>query len=157
MTVDLEKALSYNYMFRGLPKEALHELAILASLRKYLGGDLLVRQFDSTTDLLLLIEGNAISRTFTGEVVARFGPGSVIGEVAFLDGQKRSANVISVGDSQAIVISSNALWTLMERDKAVGYTIMKNLSVVLCRRLRSMNEFADSASNPLRAGDPARR
>jgi len=149
-TVDIEKALSYNYMFRGLPAEAVRELAMLAELKSYAGGDTMVRQFDSSTDLFVIVDGNAISRTFAGEVVARFGPGSVVGEVAFLDGQKRSANVVAVGDCKAVVISSNALWALMERNSTIGYAILKNLSVVLCKRLRTMNEFADSASSPSR-------
>jgi len=147
---DIEKALSYNYMFKGLPRESVRELAILAQVRDYKGGDTLVRQFDSTTDLLIIMEGNAISRTFAGEVVARFGPGSVVGEVAFLDGQKRSANVVAVGDCKAVVVSSNALWALMDRNSSIGYMVLKNLAIVLCRRLRSMNEFADSASGPHR-------
>ena len=149
-TLDIEESLSYNYMFRGLPQEAVHELAILADLRSFSGGDTMVRQFDSSTDLFVIVEGNAISRTFAGEVVARFGPGSVVGEVAFLDGQKRSANVVAVGECKVVVISSKALWALMERNHAVGYLVLKNLSVVLCKRLRSMNEFADSASGPSR-------
>jgi CRP-like cAMP-binding protein len=137
-------------MFRGLPKEALEKLAGSAEIREYKGGDLLVRQFDSTSDLFLLMEGNAISRTFGGEVVARFGPGSVIGEVALLDRQKRSANVASVGDSRAIMLRADDLWKVMDDDPAIGYQILKNLSTVLCMRLRSMNEFADSAATTVR-------
>jgi len=144
-------------MFRGLPKEALEKLAHVSEFRSFSGGDLLVRQFDSNSDLFILEEGNAISRTFSGEVVARFGPGSVIGEVALLDGQKRSANVCSVGDSKAVVVPAGPLWKLMDENPAIGYMILKNLATVLCRKLRSMNEYADSASNPIRVGEPARR
>jgi CRP-like cAMP-binding protein len=144
---EIAKALSFNYMFRGLPKEALHRLTESAKVKEYNGGDLLVRQFDSSTDVLVLVEGNAISRTFGGEVVARFGPGSVIGEVAFLDRQKRSANVASVGASKAIEVNAHDIWSLMESDPTVGYTVLKNLSTVLCMRLRSMNEFADTAGS----------
>jgi CRP/FNR family transcriptional regulator, cyclic AMP receptor protein len=155
-SVEIAKALSFNYMFRGLSKEALQRLADSAKVKEYNGGDLLVRQFDSSTDVLVLIEGNAISRTFGGEVVARFGPGSVIGEVAFLDRQKRSANVASVGSSKAIVVNSDEIWDMMEGDPVVGYSILKNLSTVLCMRLRSMNEFADTAAS-LVSRDSGRR
>jgi CRP-like cAMP-binding protein len=145
------KSLSFNYMFRGLPKEAVERVAEFTEVHEYKGGELLVRQFDSSGDLFIIVDGNAISRTFSGEVVARFGPGSIVGEVAFLDRQKRSANVASVGDSKAILIKADELWKIMEEDSAIGYTILKNLSQVLCMRLRSMNEFADSASNPMRS------
>lgn len=144
--MDLEKTLSYNYVFKGLSHEQLVILASQALIREYLGGDQLVRQFDQSTDLMILLEGNAISRTFSGEVVAKFGPGSVIGEVALIDGQARSANVVSVGTSKVAVLPSTAVYALMEADPSAGYTIMKNLAGVLCRRLRSMNENADTMS-----------
>ncbi len=143
---EISKALSENFMFRELPKEVLEQISKFAEVKEYKTTDLLVRQFEGSKDVLVLIEGNAISRTFGGEVVARFGPGSVIGEVAFLDGQKRSANVASVGDSKAIVVNSQEIWKLMESNPAVGFTILKNLSTVLCMRLRAMNLFADFAS-----------
>lgn len=155
MSIEVEhelaaKTLSFNYMFRGLSKEAVEKVAEFTEVRDYKGGELLVRQFDSSADLFVIVEGNAISRTFSGEIVARFGPGSIVGEVAFLDRQKRSANVASVGDSKAIRIGADGLWKIMEEDHDIGYMVMKNLSNVLCMRLRSMNEYADSASNPVR-------
>ena len=116
------KALSFNYMFRGLPKEAIDKLVEFTEMREYSGGDLLVRQFDSSSDLFVMLDGNAISRTFGGEVVARFGPGSVVGEVAFLDRQKRSANVASVGDSKALVIKADGFFELKRsRDRRPAF------------------------------------
>ncbi len=142
--LDLPKALAFNYMFRGLSEAKLLELTEFALIKDYLGGDLLVRQFDSSSDVLILLEGKAITKTFSGEVVAHFGPGSVIGEVSLIDGQPRSANVVSVGSSKAAILPAVVIRRLMDENAAVGYRITSNIAQVLCRRIRSMNEHADS-------------
>jgi CRP-like cAMP-binding protein len=105
---------------------------------------------------MILLEGSAITRTFKGEVVAKFGPGSAIGEVALVDRQKRSANVTSVGKSTAAVLPADALWQLLEADPQVGLVVMRRLAAVLCFRLRSMNEYADTAA-PMRGETTARK
>ncbi len=142
--MDLAKTISNNYMFKGVGEAEVQAIADLAQVKEFQGGDQLVRQFDKSSDILIILEGQGITKTFSGEIVSRFGPGSVIGEVALIDGQPRSANVVSVGTSKVAIIPAAAVHKMMESDAKVGYLIVSNIAKVLCMRLRAMNDHADS-------------
>jgi len=141
--MDLAKTLKFNYVFRGVPQPALAGLAASAEIRSYNGGDVLVRQFERSSDLLILLEGAARIKSFTGDTVAEFGPGSMIGEVALIDDQPRSATVIAVGHTQAAVLSGQILRAFLDSDPEIARIVMTNLSMILCKRLRSMNDHLD--------------
>lgn len=150
--VDLAKTLSYNYVFRGLSKDVVAGFASLAAIKDYRGGDVLVRQFDRNTDLFVLLEGEARIKSFAGETIAEFGPGSIIGEISLIDEQPRSATVTAVGDVKAAVIPSEVIRGMMETDPATAVVIVTNICQVLCRRLRTMNVHIDALLPKSEAG-----
>jgi CRP/FNR family cyclic AMP-dependent transcriptional regulator len=139
--MELTKALSYNYVFRGLPKEVVAGIAALAEIRQYLGGDTIVRQFERTTDMYVLLEGSARIKSYSGRTLAEFGPGSVIGEIALIDDEPRSATVVAAGPIRAAVISAQLIRGMMETDPRIANVLVTNICRVLCRRLRTMNAY----------------
>ena len=141
--MDLAKTLSYNYIFRGLKPEVINGLAAMTVIKKFRGGDTLIRQFDNQSDMILVIEGEALIRSFSGELLAEIGPGSIVGEVALIDDQPRSATVVAKGDMTGAVFECNAFRGMLETDPRTAATIYCNLGKVLCRRLRSMNVAVD--------------
>lgn len=147
--MELAKTLSYNYVFRGVRKEALHGLAATADIRVFDGGDVIVRQFETNDDLIVLLSGGAKIKSFSGETVAEFGPGSILGEMSLIDSQPRSATVVACHKTIAAVLSADVLRGMMNDDPEVRATIMTNMSKVLSRRLRTMNERFDEHSKPL--------
>ena len=147
--MDITKTLAYNYVFRGVSKQALATLAMSAEIRTYEGGDVLVRQFERRDDLMVLLEGQALIKSFSGEIVAEFGPGSILGEMSLIDHQPRSATVVACHRTVAAILSADVLRGMMDDDPEVRATIMTNMSMVLSRRLRTMNERFDEHSKPL--------
>lgn len=143
--MELARTLSYNYIFRGLPKEVVAGIAAMAAVRDYMGGDTIVRQFDRSSDLFVILEGYALIKSYRGETVAEFGPGSVIGEVALIDEQPRSASVVARGPVKAAIISKQVLQGMMDTDPETARTLLMNISRVLCRRLRSMNAVVEDS------------
>lgn len=141
--MDLAKTLSYNYIFRGLKPDVINGLAAMTIIKKFRGGDTLIRQFDNQSDMILVLEGEALIRSFSGELLAEIGPGSIIGEIALIDDQPRSATVVAKGDMTGAVFDADAFRGMMETDPRTAATIYCNLSKVLCRRLRSMNVAVD--------------
>jgi len=136
---DLAKTLRYNYIFRGLSRDVIAGIAALADMRNYRGGDVIVRQYDRNSDLIILLDGSARIKSVDDETIAEFGPGSIVGEIALIDEEPRSATVTAVGDVKAAIIPSSQLRAVMDMDPLVGKTIMTNIARVLCRRMRSMN------------------
>jgi CRP-like cAMP-binding protein len=145
-SMDLAKTLSYNYMFRGVPRSTVAYLAAAAQTRRVEGGEVLVRQFDRSDDILVILEGEAVTKTMHGDVLAAFGPGSVIGEMALLDGEARSATVVSKGAARVAVLRGDDIRSAMETDPIAAQAILENLAKVLCRRLRTMNAQMESGA-----------
>ena len=103
---DLAKTLRYNYVFRGLSRDVIAGIAALADMRYYRGGDVIVRQYDRNSDLIILLDGSARIKSVDEETIAEFGPGSIVGEIALIDEEPRSATVTAVGDVKAAIIPS---------------------------------------------------
>lgn len=138
--MELAKILANNYMFRGVPRSFVNTLAAAADVRRYSGGETLVRQFDKGQDLYLILEGEAVTRNFQGDTIARFGPGSVVGEMALVDGSPRSASVVTAGPTTVAIIPGECIEGMLEINSEFGNTLYRNIAKVLCRRLRTMNE-----------------
>jgi len=137
-TLDLARTLGYNFLFRGVPQQHMRALACTAEIRIFSGGDVIVRQFERGDDLYIILTGEASIKSFQGDEMATFGPGSVIGEMALVDEAPRSATVIARGTTEVAVISGNVVRGLL-LDPEIRATVMTNLSRLLSRRLRSMN------------------
>ncbi|MBS1713934.1 MAG: cyclic nucleotide-binding domain-containing protein [Armatimonadetes bacterium] len=135
-----------NPLFKNLTDDQAAALFALASERRVDGGDTVVRQFDRNTDLVLVLEGTAAIRTFSGETVAEVGPGAVLGEVSLVDSEPRSANVVAKGQCKVAVIPSADLRGLLEHDHALKAQVMENLGRILACRLRAANVHLDAAS-----------
>lgn len=73
-------------------------------------------------------------------VIAKFGPGEVIGEFALLDSQPRSADVFALRPSRLLVFEAEALEELAGTDPSIAYRLMRNLARVIVERLRRTNE-----------------
>jgi CRP/FNR family cyclic AMP-dependent transcriptional regulator len=149
---DLTKALRYNYIFRGLSRDVIAGIAALADIRGYRGGDIIVRQYERNSDLIIILEGTARIKSVDEETIAEFGPGSIVGEIALIDDEPRSATVTAVGEVRAAIIPSKQLHAVMDMDPEIGKVIMTNIARVLCRRMRTMN--ASQASHTPRHQHP---
>lgn len=148
--MNLPEALRSNYLFRGL-KEAQQDSVInLAQERAFNGGDVMVRQFDKNSDLIVILSGEARIKTFSGETIAEVGPGSIVGEISLIDDQPRSATVVAVGPTVAAVLPSGSLRGLMAGDPTIKAQLLENIGKVLCQRLRAANIELD-ASMPAKA------
>lgn len=142
-SLNLQKTLARNYVFRGLPDRVLSVIAGLSVNHSFEAGEVIVRRFGKGTNLYVVLEGTAEIESPAG-VLAEFGPGSVIGEISLVDGQTRSATVVARDTVTTALIPIEALRGVIEMDASIGLTIMTNIAEVLCRRLRHMNQHLDA-------------
>jgi CRP-like cAMP-binding protein len=143
--LDVIEAIRFNYLFRGLSKEQIELIGSIVEQRQFDGGETMVRQFDRDTDLMILIMGGAKIKSFSGDVLAEIGPGSVVGEVSLIDDQPRSATVTAVGPTVAAVIPGKKLGELVNADVALKAQLVLNIGKLLCQRLRTANVQLDAA------------
>jgi CRP-like cAMP-binding protein len=143
--MELPQALRDNYLFRGLSAAHIDEILGIASTKTFMGGDQILRQFGRDTDLMVVLKGAALIKTFSGDPIAEVGPGSVLGEISLIDTEPRSATVAAKGECTVAVIPSSGLQNLMRHDIGMRCVMMENLAKVLCQRLRTANVQLDGA------------
>ncbi len=130
-------------VFRGLPKDALDGLAKLAQPRSFEEGAMLMRQGDVSESMYVIIQGKVqVERTdplLRGPLVlAELGPGEIVGELAVLDGEPRSATVTSMEPTQTLELTAPALAITVLQHPEVSRALL----MVLSQRLRTTDQLA---------------
>jgi CRP-like cAMP-binding protein len=136
----LEESIRDSYLAQGFSQEQLEAVYQVAQVKSFEDGEVLLRQFDETRDLYILTSGRAHILTMVGDAISTIKPGMPIGEVSFLDGKPRSVSVISVGPSEAVVLPYHETWGVLRAHPEMELTLLRNISQVLCARLRSANK-----------------
>ncbi len=95
--------------------------------------------------LLLLLEGDVSVETLgdapAGMVaIGVIGAGSIIGEMALLDGAPRSANCVAVSAVQAAGLSRQGLERLIAHHPQVAVKLLIGLATRISERLRALSE-----------------
>ena len=137
--MELKDAIRQSYLVQGLTDEEIQAIISIAEQRTFTGGQTLMRQFERSNDLMVVIDGAARIITPSGEPLADLAPGSVFGEISFLDDAPRSATVISVRNTTVAVIPYNKLREIMQSNAHTELVILRNLTKVLCSHVRLAN------------------
>ena len=74
------------------------------------------------------------------QILYRFLPGALLGEMSFLDGQKRSAGLKVVEDTECLLLSKSSYNDLKSEQPILALLLMENISKSLSRKLRNTNE-----------------
>ncbi|MFN0184435.1 MAG: Crp/Fnr family transcriptional regulator [Aquabacterium sp.] len=116
-------------------------------LVSFAAGTVLMREGDQKNldHMLLVLDGEvavSVAAGGGGEAVpiSVMGPGSLIGEMALLDGSPRSSTCIAVSAVQAAGMSRRALELLIDRHPAIASRLMVGLCCRLADRLRAMSD-----------------
>ncbi|RPI69231.1 MAG: cyclic nucleotide-binding domain-containing protein, partial [Ignavibacteriales bacterium] len=122
--------------------------------RKYLSGEYIFYQGDPGIGLYLINEGEVvIQRTNeSGEIIplATFMEGDFFGELALVDGEKRSASAIAKTNCVLSVIFKPDLDEFIEAYPRKGIKILQGISQIVAVRLRKLNEDHFALQNKLR-------
>lgn len=114
-------------------------LARFTPRQTFNAGQLIVLKGDEGTALFIVLLGGARIRLADFEV--DFQPGDFFGEVAFLDGQSRSAKITANMDGTVIAsLSRQTMYEIIHQEPQLAILIFKNLGIGLARHLRLTNE-----------------
>ncbi|HRJ26332.1 MAG TPA: cyclic nucleotide-binding domain-containing protein [Fimbriimonadaceae bacterium] len=140
--------LSDNYLMQGASADDVAQVHAISEVRDYAGGDILVSARGSDQDIMVILEGKVRVESPQGDLIHEFREGAMIGEIAFLDGQSRTANVVAMGPSKVLVIPANKLKALLVERPSLGLAIYRNASIALSQRLREANQQIESLMVP---------
>ncbi len=115
--------------------------------RRFHSGTTFIRQGDATDTgfMVLVLDGEvtveSISVSRTEAVTLRvLGPGSLIGEMALVDGAARSASCTASTDVRCAVLTRDALEALIKEQPATGAKLMTAVAQRLSERLRESGD-----------------
>jgi CRP/FNR family transcriptional regulator, cyclic AMP receptor protein len=121
-------------LFKGLEKAYLKALASSSKEMSFRPGDTIVKEGGAGLGFYLLIDGEATVRR-KGKTVARLRKGNFFGEMALLDNQPRSADVIAETPTRCLVVLRWNFWSLLAKNKRMVRGVLEEMA----RRLRATN------------------
>jgi SulP family sulfate permease len=145
LTRDEETALELHEveLFAGRKEQTLAALEQCMEKRHVAVGDSIFSRGDAGDELFLIRRG-AVRIVLPlndrqSHHLGTFGRGAFFGEMAFLDGEARSANAVAFADTELYVLSRRAFDKFAEEHKKLGLRLMEGIASVLASRLRYTN------------------
>jgi CRP/FNR family transcriptional regulator, cyclic AMP receptor protein len=118
-------------LFAGLSLAHRRRLAGLTEQAMYNPGRVIVRRDDPARALYIIVDGMAKvvkGRIVTARAEAQLGPGDFFGELAILDGGRRTATVVATTPLRAIRIERAAFWRLLRDEPKIALKILEGMA-----------------------------
>lgn len=135
-----QRVFSQVALFGNLNDEELVAVAALATMKFFHKNTIIISDGDESDSLYVISQGRVkvfLSDSEGKEVVLNIqGPGEYFGELSLIDQAPRSASVMTLEDSQFLVISRQDFEILLDRHPRIARQLMKGLT----RRLRSLTD-----------------
>jgi CRP-like cAMP-binding protein len=135
-------------VFRGCSTEELQRLAGCMS-RCHLGEpNTLLFEDQVESDAAYIVQRGTLVAELPLEngiavEMARMGPGAVVGELCLIRGGPRSLRVKAMEGTDLIRIDREAFGNLRNAQDIAAYTVIRNICLTMCDRLRNTNEFIE--------------
>jgi CRP/FNR family cyclic AMP-dependent transcriptional regulator len=131
-------------LFCELSRRELHKLADAAMEHNYPAGTAIIRQGETEVGFYVLISGRALFQQRlaggSNRELATLGRGGIFGEMALLDIFPRSASVMALEETSALVIPIFEFRALLYDDSDIAMKLLAELS----RRVRTAESAASS-------------
>ncbi len=129
-------------VFQGLTEADYTEITPLLRLEKYLPGDQIIKE-GTHGDSMCIIIGGAVKITKTGEageeiLLETLYGGSFFGEFSLIDNMPRSANVITVDETELFRLEKKDFDALLARNGAISAAFYKNCLEETFSRFRNI-------------------
>jgi CRP-like cAMP-binding protein len=106
-------------------------------------GDILMRRGDPGDSMILLKTGRVeVSlSTVSGlkSILGIYGPGSILGDIACLDGKERSTEVVALEALETVVVSRPDVLRLLSEDAEVARVVIE----ALCQKVRNATDVLE--------------
>lgn len=133
-------------LFDQIPSEQLVTVAQIAQEVEFEAQETLIRQGEEGDCLYIVVEGEA--KVMVGdEIINHIQAKSVIGEMAILSGEPRSASCVATTHLLALKIKRYDFWALMEERSEISLGIIK----ILVHNLSLANQMLQN-QRPISAG-----
>lgn len=145
---------TWAHLMDALSPEQVDWILQNGSEERLSSGTTLVEEDGEVTAIYFLIEGllHARTKALGSQALAVLGPGEVVGEISFVDGQRASASVVAQEDSLVLVLPREVLEPALLADEALAANFYRELARIACRRLRATAAQLGSATATIDEG-----
>ena len=129
-------------LLRALTTAEFDAIAAIARRRELTSGGELFREGDAGDGLYLVVAGeiSVIKRGPEGEhLLAKLGPGAVLGEMSLITSEARSATGRALGEAVMLHLPLAEFRALLDSGSTAALKITYAIAEVLARRLAAMN------------------
>jgi CRP-like cAMP-binding protein len=137
------------YLFKTMTPEEMSQIAALGEVKPLMMGESIFLRGEKATALYFIKLGQVRieQSTKAGDAieVATLSSGSHFGEMAFVDGEPRSATATATDKGEMVVINYDKLNSLLTKNNAIAVKFYQQLALFLCGRLRATTNDLSSA------------
>lgn len=137
------KILKRVKLFDGLSEEQLGQVVDMLEPVKSKRDSVVIAEGDQGLDLYIILRGQVRVSKFVQqeeEAIAMLRAGALFGEMSILGQTYRSASVIAHTDVLLYRLDGARFLAFLENDRDAGYHVMREMCVILSRRLHDLNE-----------------
>jgi sulfate permease, SulP family len=133
-------------LLHGLSAEQQATLSNLLTRYVLEPGERLFEEGDIDNGLYVLTSGSVSVRSALGQRLVSFSPGTMFGEMALLDGQRRSAAAYADSQSEVHLLGRTEFAAIAVTDPVLCVLLYRNIAVHLSERLRAASSAWRSAA-----------
>jgi CRP/FNR family cyclic AMP-dependent transcriptional regulator len=146
MALSAQTILERTRLFRGLPTATIRQISAVSIRRSYGSGATVFSQADSGNALYGVVTGkiriSASSLSGREMFLNIMEPGDTFGEIALLDGRRRTATASATAPSELIIIMRDHFLELLKREPE----LVSHVVQLLCERIRWTSGLAEESA-----------
>ncbi len=125
-------------LFSGLKEKQLKTIVDAGKELSYEAGRVIVKEGEMGVGFYLILDGSVEVRRGT-RVLSKLGTGQFFGEMALLDRQPRSADVVATSPTKCYVLTAWAFAALVRSQPEMALNMLRELTA----RLRKIDELTE--------------
>jgi len=129
-------------LFEGLRPSQARVVVLMGDLRRFSPGQAVVRQGERGDEMYVIIQGVAevwLSANGDRRQIANLKRGDVFGEMGFVSGNERTADVVAETDLEVLAVDEHFMQRIQRRYPRIASKVLLNLSRILSSRLQEAN------------------
>ena len=144
--VQKKDLLSEHFMLKHIPESDLEKLVEASETRSYPADATIFKKGETATAMMVVVKGgvriSAPATTGDDVTFATIRAGEVFGEIALIDGYERSADAISIEETELLVVNNSDFLPFLQENTDLCIDLLK----VLCNRIRQTNVILEDFS-----------